>query len=141
MQHSIQVKRLSDNAILPRKGTIGSAGYDLYASAECLIPARGKAIVKTDIAMAIPYGYYGRVAPRSSMAVKHTDIGAGVIDSDYRGEIGIVLFNHSEVDLVVKVHDRVAQIIIEKLGMGVLTEVSELEDTVRGENGYGSTGV
>lgn len=141
MQPSIQVKRLSDSAIVPRKGTIGSAGYDLYASAECCVSAKGKAIVKTDISMAIPYGYYGRVAPRSSMAMKHTDIGAGVIDSDYRGEIGIVLFNHSDVDLCIKIHDRVAQILIEKLGMGLLVEVDELDTTLRGGDGYGSTGV
>lgn len=141
MQAFIQVKRLSDSAILPRKGTVGSAGYDLYASTECCVPAKGKALVKTDISMAIPYGYYGRIAPRSSMAMKHTDIGAGVIDSDYRGEIGIVLFNHSESDLYIKVHERVAQIIIEKLGMGTLVEVEELDTTVRGADGYGSTGV
>lgn len=141
MQSSIQVKRLSDSAIMPRKGTIGSAGYDLYASTECCVPAKGKAIVKTDIAMAIPYGYYGRVAPRSSMAMKHTDIGAGVIDSDYRGEIGIVLFNHSDSDLHIKMHDRVAQILIEKLGMGLLVEVDELDTTLRGGDGYGSTGI
>ena len=141
MQSSIQVKRLSDSAIMPRKGTIGSAGYDLYASTECCVPAKGKAIVKTDIAMAIPYGYYGRVAPRSSMAMKHTDIGAGVIDSDYRGEIGIVLFNHSDSDLHIKMHDRVAQILIEKLGMGLLVEVDELDTTLRGVDGYGSTGI
>ena len=141
MQPSIQVKRLSDSAIVPRKGTYGSAGYDLYASAECCIPAKGKAIVKTDIAMAIPYGYYGRVAPRSSMAMKHTDVGAGVIDSDYRGEIGIVLFNHSDSDLCIKMHDRVAQILIEKLGMGLLVEVDELDTTLRGVDGYGSTGI
>jgi len=140
MQAPIQVKRLSDAAILPRKGTPGSAGYDLYASNECVVPAKGKAIVQTGIAMAIPWGYYGRVAPRSSMAVKHTDIGAGVIDSDYRGEIGIVLFNHSETDLVIKVHDRIAQLIIEKLGMGNLLEVSDLDNTSR-TGGYGSTGV
>lgn len=140
MQVPIYVKRLSDAAILPRKGTPGSAGYDLYASMECRVPAKGKTLVKTDIAMAIPYGYYGRVAPRSSMAMKHTDIGAGVIDSDYRGEIGVVLFNHSDTDLVIKVHDRVAQLIVEKLGMGDLTEVSELDETSR-IGGYGSTGV
>ena len=140
MQPSIEVKRLSDSAIVPKKGTYGSAGYDLYASEECFIPAKGKGIVKTGIAMAIPYGYYGRVAPRSSMAVKHTDVGAGVIDSDYRGEIGIVLFNHSDSDLCIKMHDRVAQILIEKLCMGLLVEVDELDTTVRGVDGYGSTG-
>lgn len=141
MQPSIQVKRLSDSAIVPRKGTYGSAGYDLYASAECCVPARGKAVVKTDIAMAIPHGYYGRVAPRSSMALKHTDVGAGVIDSDYRGEIGIVLFNHSDSELCIKMYDRVAQILIEKLCMDPLVEVVELDTTLRGVEGYGSTGI
>jgi dUTP pyrophosphatase len=75
------------------------------------------------------------------MALKHTDIGAGVIDSDYRGEIGIVLFNHSDSDLPIKVHERVAQLLIEKLSIGVLVEVDELDTTLRGVDGYGSTGV
>jgi len=141
MQSLIQVKRLSDSAIMPRKGTTGSAGYDLYASVGTVVPAKGKALVKTDIAVAIPCGYYGRVAPRSSMALKHTDIGAGVIDSDYRGEIGVVLFNHSDSDLVIQLHDRIAQLVVEKLCMGSLVEVLELDDTLRGADGYGSTGV
>ena len=108
---------------------------------KCVVPAKGMALVKTDVAVAIPDGYYGRVAPRSSMALKHIDVGAGVIDSDYRGEIGIVLFNHSESDLLVEQHSRVAQLIIEKLGVFQMVEVGELDCTVRGEGGYGSTGV
>ena len=87
-----------------------SAGWDLYASEETTVPARGKAIIKTDIAVAIPENHYGRIAPRSGMSWKNcTDIGAGVIDADYRGEIGVVTFNHSDVDLFIKEKDRVAQ--------------------------------
>lgn len=71
----------------------------MCSSEDNVIPARGKALVKTDLAMAIPSGTYGRVAPRSGLAVKHfIDTGAGVIDEDYRGELQVLLFNHSDVD-------------------------------------------
>jgi dUTP pyrophosphatase len=126
MQHLIQVKRLSDSSIMPRKGSIGASGYNLYASEECCIMAKGNAVVKTDIAMAIPYGYCGRIVPQYSTLLKHTDIGAGVIDSDYRGEIEVVLFNHSDSELIIRLHERIAQIIIEKISMGCLVEVDEL---------------
>ena len=140
----IRVSKLSEQAVIPTRGSIYSAGWDLYASEECVIPAQGKAIIKTDIAIAIPIGYYGRVAPRSGMAWKnHTDIGAGVIDSDYRGAIGVVMFNHGVKDLKVERDNRVAQIIIEKISTAMLLDVSfnELDETTRGDGGYGSTGV
>lgn len=140
---SISVAKLSANAIIPTRGSVYSAGWDLYASEECVIPAQGKNIIKTDIAIAIPIGYYGRVAPRSGMAWKnHTDIGAGVIDSDYRGAIGVVMFNHGTKDLKVERDNRVAQLIIEKISTAILTEIpfEELDQTVRGTSGYGSTG-
>lgn len=139
----ISVSKLSENAVIPTRGSFNSAGWDLYASEECIIPAQGKAIIKTDIAIAIPQGHYGRVAPRSGMAWKnHTDIGAGVIDSDYRGAIGVVMFNHSTKDLKVDRDNRVAQLIIEKISNALLLEVpfQDLDETLRGENGYGSTG-
>lgn len=139
----IQVAKLSENATIPTRGSPHAAGWDLYASEGCTVPARGKGLIKTDIAVAIPYGYYGRVAPRSGMAwKKHTDIGAGVIDSDYRGSIGVVLFNHSMEDLVIEKKDRVAQLIIEQISMGEMKETSrsELDNTLRGQGGYGSTG-
>ena len=140
---SICVAKLSHTAVVPTRGSEYSAGWDLYASEECVIPAQGKAIIKTDIAIAIPVGYYGRVAPRSGMAWKnHTDIGAGVIDSDYRGAIGVVMFNHGTKDLKVERDNRVAQLIIEKISTAELVEVpmEELEPTSRGSGGYGSTG-
>lgn len=141
MSAPICVKKLSEPATIPTRGSESAAGWDLYASQECVVPARGKALVPTDIAIAVPVGYYGRVAPRSGMAwKKHTDIGAGVIDADYRGPIGVVMFNHADQDLQIEPGDRVAQLIIEQISTAPLTEVENLDDTVRGEDGYGSTG-
>ena len=141
MSAPIRVKKLSDTATIPTRGSQVAAGWDLYASQQTVVPARGKAIIATDIAIAVPVGYYGRVAPRSGMAwKKHTDIGAGVIDADYRGPVGVVMFNHADEDLLVEVGDRVAQLVIEQISMAPLTEVESLDDTERGEGGYGSTG-
>ena len=93
--------------------------------------------------MAIPEGNYGRIAPRSGLAAKHSiDVGAGVIDSDYRGEVKVLLFNLSDTDFEVKPGDRIAQLIIEKYTMTEIQEVEgKLDDTVRGEGGFGSTGI
>jgi len=140
---SLQVKLLSDKATIPSRGSSAAAGWDLYASEDIIVPARGKAIIPTDIAVAIAFGYYGRIAPRSGMSWKnHTDIGAGVIDSDYRGPVGIVIFNHADSDLQITRSDRVAQLIIEKISTQPLVVVvdGELDDTERGVGGFGSTG-
>lgn len=84
----------------------------------------------------------GRIAPRSGLAAKNfIDTGAGVIDADYRGQVKVLLFNHSDVDFVVKEHDRVAQLILERIYTPEVMEVQELEESVRGEGGFGSTGV
>ena len=100
-------------------------------------------MISTGISMAIPMGNYGRVAPRSGLAVKNfIDVGAGVIDSDYRGEVKVLLFNFGTVDFTVMPGDRVAQLIIEKYTMTHLEEVAgDLETTVRGDGGFGSTGI
>lgn len=82
------------------------------------------------------------VAPRSGLAWKHSiDVGAGVIDADYRGPLGVILFNHSDVDFEVKVGDRIAQLIIEKIMTPDVLEVDDLDSTTRGTGGFGSTGV
>ena len=135
--------RLSENARLPIKGSEYAAGYDLYSSHSCEIEANGKALVKTDISIGIPIGCYGRIAPRSGLAWKnHIDIGAGVIDSDYRGNVGVVMFNHSNKVFQVTKHMRIAQLILEKYEhRAVLLECDDLDDTVRGDGGFGSTGV
>ena len=139
----LRVKRLSENAVLPVRGSGLAAGYDLASAEDIVVPARGKAIAKTDLAMAIPLGHYGRIAPRSGFSwKKHTDIGAGVIDADYRGNVGVVIFNHSDQDISVSQGDRVAQLIIEQISTPVVEDVEgELDDTQRGEGGFGSTGM
>ena len=82
---------------VPTKGSALAAGYDLYSAEAATIPAHGQGLVSTDISIIVPIGTYGRVAPRSGLAVKHgISTGAGVIDADYRGEVKVVLFNHSE---------------------------------------------
>ena len=114
----------------------------MYAYEGVTVPARGKALVSTAISMAIPIGNYGRIAPRSGLAAKHMiDVGAGVIDSDYRGEVKVLLFNLSDTDFTVEKNDRVAQMIIEKYTPTELVEVEELDSTMHGVSGFGSTGV
>ena len=99
-------------------------------------------MVGTGLAFGIPEGNYGRIAPRSGLAAKHSiDVGAGVIDSDYRGEVKVLLFNFSDVDFKFNEGDRIAQMIIEKYTMTLITEVEKLDETVRGDGGFGSTGV
>ncbi|RMZ86921.1 hypothetical protein DV736_g5855, partial [Chaetothyriales sp. CBS 134916] len=136
------VKLLSPTATAPTRGSALSAGHDLYASRATVIPAHGKALVSTDISVACPPGTYGRVAPRSGLAAKHfIDTGAGVIDADYRGEVKVLLFNLGEADFAVSVGDRVAQLVLERVWMGGVQVVEFLEESVRGQGGFGSTGV
>lgn len=138
----LQVKKLSQDAIIPSRGSPQAAGLDLHAAHPSIVPGHGKVLVKTDLAVMIPNGWYGRVAPRSGLALKNfIDVGAGVVDSDYRGNLGVVLFNFGDSDFIVNQGDRVAQLILEKCLICEVEEVSELVETQRGEGGFGSTGV
>lgn len=138
----LSVKRLSANAKLPTKGSELAAGHDLYAANNATVPARGKAIISTDIAVTVPYGTYGRIAPRSGLAWKNSiDVGAGVVDYDYSGAVGVILFNHSDTDFDVKQGDRVAQLILECIVPNAeVVEVERLPITKRGSDGFGSSG-
>ncbi len=137
----LKTKLLSEAAILPTRGSADAAGLDFYASEEAYIYPGERKLVATGIAMAIPVGYYGRVAPRSGLAVKQgLDVLAGVIDADYRGEIKVLLINHADATSVIKPGDRIAQLIIEKIGTPTVVQVDDLDDTDRGDAGYGSTG-
>ncbi|KAG8975209.1 Deoxyuridine 5'-triphosphate nucleotidohydrolase, partial [Tulasnella sp. 427] len=108
---------------------------------EKVIPAKGKALVDTQISIAVPVGTYGRVAPRSGLASKFMiDTSAGVIDADYRGIVFVLLFDHPDQDFQVQVGGRVAQLIIEKIETPDVLEVDNLEETLRGAGGFGSTG-
>lgn len=91
------VKKLVPEAFIPAKGTPGAAGYDLCSIEETVIPANGKGKVRTGLAFMIPPNTYARIAPRSGLAWKNSiNVGAGVIDEDYRGEVAVILFNHSQ---------------------------------------------
>ena len=138
----LKVKLMSETAKLPVRGSALAAGYDLSASVATVVPARGRALVKTDLSMAIPEGMYGRIAPRSGLAWKNfIDTGAGVIDSDYRGELKVLLFNHEDKEFEVKAGDRVAQLILEKIATPEVVAVDDLDATDRQAGGFGSTGV
>ncbi|KAI3405348.1 DUT1 [Candida oxycetoniae] len=140
---NLKVFLRSDKGKLPTKGSLLAAGYDLYASEATTIPAQGQGLVSTDISIVVPVGTYGRVAPRSGLAVKHgISTGAGVIDADYRGEVKVILFNHSKNDFEIKAGDRIAQLILERIVNAEIEEISEasLTSTDRGEGGFGSTG-
>lgn len=137
----LRFAKLSEHAFAPTKGSVKAAGFDLKSAYDCIVPARGKALVKTDIQIELPNGCYGRIAPRSGLAAKNfIDVGAGVIDEDYRGNLGVVLFNHADVDFQVTKGDRIAQLICERIFYPELEEAESLNDTERGSGGFGSTG-
>jgi dUTP pyrophosphatase len=139
---TLKFVRLSEHVGAPFKGSERAAGFDLTSAYDYVVPARGMQLVKTDLQIELPAGCYGRVAPRSGLAVKHgIDVGAGVIDEDYRGNVGVVLFNHSDEDFRVNEGDRVAQLICQKIFYPQLEEAETLTDTKRGREGFGSTGV
>jgi dUTP pyrophosphatase len=141
----IRVKRLRPNAELPRYQTAGAAGMDLHAALEAPITLApgARVLVPTGLAFAIPNGWEGQVRPRSGLAAKHgvTVINApGTIDSDYRGEVGVVLVNHGQQPFVITQGERIAQIVFAPYAQATLDEVDALDETARGAGGYGSTG-
>lgn len=135
------IKKLSPGAIVPTRASPGSVGYDLYSTETMSIKAHERGIVSTGIAATIPMGVYGRIAPRSGLAVKHgIQTGAGVIDPDYTGELKVILFNHGTEKFDIKQGDRIAQLILEKCETPLIEEVQEIKDTQRGTRGFGSSG-
>jgi len=138
----IKVKLLSKDAKVPTKAHSSDAGWDIYASdlAQPIFPHKRR-LISTDISIAIPDGYCGLIWPRSGLSVKSgIDVLAGVIDSGYRGEIKVCLLNTSDQMVHVQPGDRIAQLIIQKVEDVSFTEVKNLDDTSRGDGGFGSTG-
>lgn len=137
----LRVKKLVDGAQLPVRSSEGAVGYDLHSvNGYVILPGR-RAIVSTGISVQLPQGVYGRVAPRSGLAVKNgIDVGAGVIDPDYTGELKVVLFNHDQNPFVIKPGYRIAQLILERCEVPPVLEVLDLGETGRGESGFGSSG-
>lgn len=103
--------------------------------------ARGSATVATGVAVAVPPGYYGRIASRSGLSVKHDiEVGAGVVDAGYRGELVVKLHNHGDANYLVRAGDRVAQLVVTRIYQGGMQVVESLEDSDRGARAFGSSG-
>ena len=144
----VKVKRLpaSRGLDLPRKASVGSSGFDLLAcvEAELTIAPGEVALVPTGLRLEIPRGYEGQVRPRSGLALKSsiTVLNApGTVDSDYRGEVGVILANLGRKPFTVRRGDRIAQMVFAAVCDARLEEVDDLEDSARGEGGFGHSGV
>src|SRR5205807_909705 len=126
---------------LPIRGSDLAVGIDVMANELATIPSNERMAISTGIAIATPPGTYARIAPRSGLVAKHSiDIGAGVIDQDYRGEIKVILINHSKYPYQVRPADRISQLILEKILLATLRKTEVLDETTRGNRGFGSTG-
>lgn len=145
MGGNVNIKKLDDRAVIPSYGTSFAAGADLYAvlDNEIVIKPGETVFVGTGLAISIPEGYAGMVFARSGLSCKKGLAPAnkvGVVDADYRGEIMVALHNHSMEDRIISSGDRIAQLVIMPFYKAVFEEVSELDTTVRGDGGFGSTG-
>ena len=141
-QKKLLFMKTTANAIIPKKKSQGAAGYDIYCLDDIHIEPRSNRKCQTGISVTIPKGYEGKVSSRSGLSVDHMiECGAGVIDSDYRGEIGVVLYNHSDSPFEIEKGSRIAQLVIHKiLEDEIVEEVLEMNETERGSGGFGSTG-
>lgn len=143
---TLPVKLSRSNARLPTRGSADAVGLDLYACVEgrvngIPIYAGCRKTIPIGISVAVPHGYYGRIAPRSGLAFKHgLDVLAGVIDPDYRGELFVILQNHGEDIYWVQDGERVAQLILERCDLYAPVQVDDLPPTARGDGRFGSTG-
>lgn len=146
MRVNVKVKKLHEDSVLPFKQSEDAAGYDLHAYLETPAMVRSGSThrIPTGISMEIPPGYFGAIFPRSGLA---TNMGlrlancVGVVDSDYRGEIIVPIYNDSRLDHVLETGDRIAQIVILPCEEVQFLEADSLEETDRGSNGFGSTGL
>jgi dUTP pyrophosphatase len=140
----IKFQKIHEDAIIPKFAKEGDAGLDITAIESCLLNPGQHFLVKTGLKMEIPYGYEAQVRPRSGLALKNkiTVLNSpGTIDSGYRGEIGVIMMNHSSEIFQVNKGERIAQLVIAKHETPEIHEVEELEESKRGEGGFGSTGL
>jgi dUTP pyrophosphatase len=142
----VKWKKLHKDAVIPQYQTTGSAGFDFHAVIEndlFYIPAKSQAIVDTGLSVAIPEGYEMQIRPRSGLSFKYSITvtnSPGTIDSDYRGPIKVILYNLGESPFIIKNGDRIAQGVLSFVPKFIFKEVEELDDTERGQGGFGSTG-
>lgn len=141
----VRIKRLDDGLPMPSYAHDGDAGLDLYCAEDITLDPGERALIPTGLAVAIPEGHAGFVQPRSGLAIKHglsLVNTPGLIDSHYRGELKVIAINlDPRTPIILKRGDKVAQLVIQQVCRCTLVEVAELDSTVRGEGGFGSTGV
>lgn len=141
----VRVRRLphGEGLALPDYATSGAAGMDVLAAEDVTLVPGARHAVATGLAMAIPHGFEIQVRPRSGLALKHgvtVPNTPGTIDSDYRGELKVILINHGDAPFEIRRGDRVAQLVLAPVVTSSWLEVAELDETTRGEGGFGSTG-
>ena len=143
MKISIQIKKLSDDAVVPVYQSKEAAGFDFHSIEDKVLEAGERGLIKTGLSMALSFGYELQIRPRSGLAFKHglTVLNApGTVDSDYRGEVMVLLINHGTEAYKVAKGERIAQGVIQEVTQAKFSVVDELEDTDRGVSGFGSTG-
>ena len=139
---TLKFKKLIDGAILPSRGSEGACGLDIHSAEAIRIGSGERKGVRTGLSVAIPDGCYGRIAPRSGLAISHgIDTLAGVVDSDYRGELVCILINLGETPFEISPGARIAQLIIEKFDRLEPEWAAHLDTTARDTGGFGSTGI
>jgi dUTP pyrophosphatase len=137
----LNFKKLDERAVLPSRGSLYAAGLDLYSIEDLTIAPKQRIRARTGLAVAIPERHYGRIAPRSGLAMRTgLDVLSGVIDADYRGEIGCLLYNTGDETIVLPAQTKICQLIIEKIITPEAMWADEIDETVRGSGGFGSTG-
>lgn len=137
----LSVKKLTADAVLPSRAHVDDAGLDLYANEEVVLQPGERRTIKTGIALSIPSGYVGLIWDKSSLPHKWgIKTMGGVVDAAYRGEIGVIMINLSKEVYKVEKSAKISQMLIQKVELPEVCEVEELDDTIRGEGGFGSTG-
>lgn len=138
---TLSFKTLDERATLPSRGSLYSAGLDLYSLEDLTISPKQRILARTGLAVGIPEGHYGRIAPRSGLALRTgLDVLSGVIDADYRGEIGCLLYNTGDETINLPAQSKICQLIIEKIITPEAIWADEINETDRGSGGFGSTG-
>jgi dUTP pyrophosphatase len=139
--NTLRFKQLDPRAVLPKRGSALAAGLDVFAIEDLSIAPKQRVMARTGLAVAIPPGFYGRVAPRSGLAAKSgLDVLSGVIDSDYRGEVICLLYNTGDETINLPAGSKICQLIIEQIITPEAAWATDLDETVRGAGGFGSTG-
>jgi dUTP pyrophosphatase len=140
----IRIRRIRDGAVAPHYEHDGDAGMDLYSAEDCTLKPGERRLVPTGFRVEVPKGYEMQIRPKSGLALKRgiTVLNTpGTVDSGYRGEVGVILFNASDGDFEVRTGEKVAQAVITRVETAELEEVEDLSETGRGEGGFGSTGL